>query len=290
MISPCIAILSFFFCWQRLSDSVSNQPEEYIMKKVISKDGTTISFSKKGNGPPLLFVHGITADRNSWNTLVSRFENNFTVYAMDRRGRGESGDAPQYELMREAEDIVAVIEHINEPVNLFGHSYGALCCMEAVLLTNQIRRLILYEPAINVADSTYPPNAPEEIKKLIDADDLESAMEYFLRNIAKMTEQELEMYRKMPLWEARIPLVTTIPREMEAELMYQFNERRFSKMKTQTMLLIGGDSPVFTHEAANLVHSSLPYSKIVILKGEQHIVHHTNPELLTQKMLNFLIE
>jgi pimeloyl-ACP methyl ester carboxylesterase len=217
MISHCLVFISFFLFWQYQSDSISNQTEENSMEKVISKDGTTISYTKKGNGPPLLFVHGITADHNSWNKLVTGLENNFTVYAMDRRGRGESSDAPQYELMREAEDIVAVIDHINEPVNLFGHSYGGLCCMEAALLTGKIRKLILYEPAVDVADSIYPPDASAELKKRIDAGDLESAMEYFLRDIAKMTEQELEMYRKTPLWKARIPLVTTIPREMEAD-------------------------------------------------------------------------
>lgn len=260
------------------------------MEKVISKDGTTISFSKKGNGPPLLFVHGVTADHNSWNALLPRLEHHFTVYAMDRRGRGESGDAPQYELKREAEDIVAVVEHLNEPVHLFGHSYGGLCCMEAVLLTDKIRKLVLYEPAIHVADSIYTADAAEEIRKRIEADDLESAMEYFLRDIAKMTEHELEMYRKMPLWNARIPLVLTIPREMEAEQMYRFSKQRFSNMKTQTLLLTGGDSPDFAHEAAELIHSSLPNSEVIVLEGEQHVAHHTNPDLLTRKLLEFLIE
>jgi pimeloyl-ACP methyl ester carboxylesterase len=288
MILPYFAIIGI--CWLYLADSVSNQPEEIIMKEVISKDGTTIGFSKKGKGAPLLFVHGITADHNSWNTLASQLENYFTVYAMDRRGRGLSGDAITYELMREAEDIVAVIEHVNEPVNLFGHSFGGLCCLEAVLLTSKINKLILYEPAISVADSVFPPDAPEEIKKRIDADDLESAMEYFLRNIAKMTEPELQMYRKMPLWNARIPLVTTIPREMKAELMYRFDNRRFSDIQIQTMLLVGGESPVFSHESVELIHSSIANSKIVVLKGEQHIAHHTNPGLLIQKLQDFLME
>jgi pimeloyl-ACP methyl ester carboxylesterase len=284
MMSYCYLIISLFL------NPFIYQTEGIIMEKVISKDGTTISFSKRGDGPPLLFVHGITADRNSWTAITPGFEQNFTVYAIDRRGRGESGDAQHYELMREAEDIVAVIESINEPVSLFGHSYGGLCCLEAALLTGKIRKLILYEPAILVADSPYPFNASEEIKNRIDKGDQESAMKYFLRNVAKMPEQELEIYRNMPLWDARIPLVTTIPREMAAELSYRFDKRRFSNMKTQTMLLLGGESPAFTHEAVNLINSSLPDSKIVILEGEQHIAHHTNRELLTQKLLEFLME
>jgi pimeloyl-ACP methyl ester carboxylesterase len=209
---------------------------------------------------------------------------------MDRRGRGESGDTPDYDLMREAEDIVAVIESFNEPVNLVGHSYGGLCCMEAALLTDKIRKLVLYEPAINISDSPYPMDAPNQIMDQIDNGDLENAMEFFLRNIAKMPDHELELYRKTPYWKARIPLVTTIPREMEADLNYQFNKLRFSNMKVPTMLLLGGNSPEFTHEAVELVHSSLPNSKITVLPGEQHIAHHTNPQLLTRELLDFLNE
>jgi pimeloyl-ACP methyl ester carboxylesterase len=214
-------ILSLFMLWQCSSKPGSNLTEGNKMNKVISKDGAIISFSTKGKGPPLLFVHGTTADHNSWTALAPRFEQYFTVYAMDRRGRGESGDSHDYSLMREAEDIVAVIESFNEPVNLVGHSYGGLCSMEAALLTGKIRKLILYEPAINIADSPFPLDAPEQIKERIDSGDLEGAMEFFLREIAKMPEHELEMYRKMPLWKARIPLVTTLPREMAVDLGYQ---------------------------------------------------------------------
>jgi pimeloyl-ACP methyl ester carboxylesterase len=279
-----------FIKGQYVSDTAIHQTEEKIMEKVISKDGTSISFSRRGEGPPLLFVHGITADRNSWTVLASHLENHFTVYAMDRRGRGESGDAQQYGLLREAEDIVAIIESFNEPVNLVGHSHGGLCCLEAALLTTGIHKLVLYEPAVNLADSPYPPDAPEQIKAMIDDGDLESAMEYFLRNIAKMPENELEMYRKMPLWKARIPLVTTIPREMAAGMNYRFDERRFSNLKTPAMLLLGGESPAFARQATEMIHSALPNSKIVVLEAEQHIAHHTNPELFSQLLLDFLKE
>jgi pimeloyl-ACP methyl ester carboxylesterase len=60
-------------------------------------------------------------------------EQRFTVYAVDRRGRGQSGDSPVYSIEREYEDIAAVVESIREPVNLLGHSYGALCSLEAAL-------------------------------------------------------------------------------------------------------------------------------------------------------------
>src|SRR5687768_14900680 len=116
------------------------------MHTVTSRDRTRIAFWHRGSGPPLLLVHGATASHaTTWRLVLPELERRFTVYAMDRRGRGGSGDAVEYHIQREAEDVVAVIQSIDAPVNLLGHSYGGLCAIEAALLTNRIQRLLLYE-------------------------------------------------------------------------------------------------------------------------------------------------
>jgi pimeloyl-ACP methyl ester carboxylesterase len=50
----------------------------------------------------------------------------FTTCAMDRRGRGASGDSPEYSLSKEAEDVAAVVNSRPGPVFVFGHSYGGV--------------------------------------------------------------------------------------------------------------------------------------------------------------------
>jgi pimeloyl-ACP methyl ester carboxylesterase len=47
-----------------------------------------------------------------------------SVYAVDRRGRGLSGDGAEYGVEREFEDIAAVAEALDAPVDVLGHSYG----------------------------------------------------------------------------------------------------------------------------------------------------------------------
>ena len=79
------------------------------------------------------------------------FEERFSVLAVDRRGRGESSDSDGYEIEREFEDVAAVVDSLGESVNLLGHSYGALVALEAALLTENVRKLVLYDPGIEVA-------------------------------------------------------------------------------------------------------------------------------------------
>lgn len=94
---------------------------------VVSAGGTEIAYERTGSGPPLVLVHGTSADHVSWDGIRSVLEEDRTVYAIDRRGRGESGDGAEYDLEREFEDVTAVVESVGEPVALFGHSFGALC-------------------------------------------------------------------------------------------------------------------------------------------------------------------
>ena len=72
--------------------------------KVVSEDGTPIAVWRSGEGPPLVLIHGAAADHNRWAPVLPALEERFTVFAVDRRGRGRSGDAPDYALEREYED------------------------------------------------------------------------------------------------------------------------------------------------------------------------------------------
>lgn len=260
------------------------------MQKTISKDGTIISFQKSGSGPPILLVHGTTADHSRWDALLPRLQQHFTVFAMDRRGRGESGDAPDYSIMREAEDVAAVLEAIEQPVFLLGHSYGAVCALEASLLTDNISRLILYEPPIPTGLPMYPPGIPGKMQALIDRNQLESALELFMREVVRMPEKELEKYRQLPTWKVRIKLAPTIPRELVIDQMYRFVSSKFSQLSVPTLLLLGGDSPPLFQQATEAVKSALPDCKLVTLPGQQHIAMDTSPELFIREVLQFLVQ
>src|SRR5581483_11512741 len=111
--------------------------------RVSSPDGARLAVWRSGEGPPLVLVHGTTVSHSDWLPVLPALRRQFTVYAMDRRGIGASEDAEPYALEREFEDVAAVVESVGEPVFLLGHSFGALCSLEAALRTKNIRKLVL---------------------------------------------------------------------------------------------------------------------------------------------------
>ena len=56
-----------------------------------------------------MLTHGTSADHSRGKPVLPAFEEHFTVYTVDRRGRGESGDSEDYSIEREFEDVAAVV-------------------------------------------------------------------------------------------------------------------------------------------------------------------------------------
>lgn len=259
------------------------------MEQIVSNDGTVIGFWRSGAGRPLLLVHGTTADHRRWAAISPRLEQHFSVYAVDRRGRGGSGDSPNYDILREAEDVAAVVEVIGGPVFLLGHSYGGMCSLEASLLTDKVDRLILYEPPIPTGLPFYLPGIPDRMQALIDSGHWEAALEVFFREVVRMPEHDLEAFRQLPMWEGRIPLAPTIPRELVIDRTYHFNAEKFASLQVPTMLMLGGDSPQTFRQAVERVDSALPDTRIVIMPSQKHEAMDTNPELFVREVLQFLL-
>jgi len=260
------------------------------IEHVTSGDGTEIGFSRRGSGPPILFVHGTTADRRSWSAMATHLVDHFTVYAMDRRGRGASGDADEYAFEREIEDVVAVIDAIGEPVAVFGHSFGGLVSLEAALRTDNLSRLILYEPVLPTDQVALPPGVGERIRERVERGDLDMAMEVFLREVAGMTDAELLAYRNGPLWNSRLPLIATVPRELTIESTNTFDSGRFFQLDVPVMLLTGENSSELYRAGVAHLDAALPNASLVVLPGQQHVAHLMNPELVVEKVGPFVAD
>jgi pimeloyl-ACP methyl ester carboxylesterase len=261
------------------------------MQKITSKDGTSIAYQRSGVGTPLVLVHGTGGAYSRWLPLLPALEPHFSVYAVDRRGRGESGGSDAYAIDREFEDTAAVVDSIGEPVNLLGHSYGAMCALEAALLTRNLRKLVLYEPPIAVEGvPIYPAGVIEQLQALLEVGDRAGVLTTFMREVVRMPANELELFQSSSAWPARVAAAHTLPRELRAHEQYRLKAERFKGLTTPTLLLVGGASPDFFKTAIAKVNAALPTSRVVVLPGQQHIAMDTAPELFVREVIAFLLE
>ncbi len=261
------------------------------MEHVDSKDGTRIAYARSGSGPPLILVHGAGADHTRWAPVLPGLEQFFTVYALDRRGRGQSGDSDPYSVQREFEDLVAVSEAAGEAVNLLGHSYGGLCALGAALQTTRLRRLILYEPPIPVNGARRPP--PESLARLqalIARGDREEAVVTFAREVAGASPAEIDLMRaSSAAWAGRVAAIHTVLRELQVTSGgYGFDLSSVKTLTIPTLLLLGSDSPPHLHEGTTTLQATLRNASVAVLPGQQHLAMNTAPALFTREVARFL--
>lgn len=258
------------------------------MKHFTSKDGTAIACWQGGSGDPLLLIHGTTGDHTTWISSLSLLQQHFTIWTMDRRGRGLSGDSHSYAFARECEDIAKIVDAIGSHVNVLGHSFGGLCALEAALLTPNIRKLVLYEPSITLAGSGWSPELEHRLQVLWNQNAWEESLLLFFCDFLKTPQHEMTALQVGSNWASRVAAAHTILRELQSIDRYIFTPQRFQGLKSSILLMVGGDSHERRFKTAELLQRSLPYSQCAVLPGQQHGAMRTAPELFARTVIDSL--
>jgi pimeloyl-ACP methyl ester carboxylesterase len=258
--------------------------------KVTSTDGTTIVFDRTGEGPPLILVGGALNDRRAGATVAGLLAPSFTAYAYDRRGRGDSGDAPPYAVEREVEDLQALIEEAGGSVFLVGHSSGGALVIETAARIGGVDKIALYEPPYNV-DETRPPipqDYVEHLEELIAQDRRGDAVEYFMVAGVGLPPQAVAQMRGAPFWPSLEAVADTLPYDGRV-LGFDRADRslpveRWKAVTALALVMDGGASPEWSRNAVQAVADALPNAERRTLAGQTHEV---DPAIIAPVIVEF---
>ena len=253
---------------------------------VRSPDGTPIGVFSSGDGPPLLLVHGATADHTTWRTVGPLLARSFRIHAMDRRGRGASGDASgRYSIEREFEDVAAVTEELaaegGRAVPVVGHSYGGRAALGAALRSTTVGALVVYEGAPSPPGTRQgyrPPGVEDRIRRLITRGDRDEALATFMREIVGMPDGDLATFRADPIWPVRAAAVHTTIRELAGEASPAASLAALSLVTQPVLQILGGDSPSVFREATMALDAALVDSRVEIIDDARHAAHHSHAD------------
>lgn len=237
----------------------------------------------------MVLVHGTTADRTRWDVLLPELTRHFTVYAVDRRGRGDSGDHPDYSIEREFEDIAGVVRAAGNGAYLLGHSFGALCALEAAARTGTVAKLVLYEPYFPVdgVPGLYADGDRARLEALVVEGDREKLLSTFMTDFVGMSAGDLCTMRADPSWRGRLAAAHTLVREMDEDT-YVFEVARFRNLRSRTLLLLGELSPPTMSAPSRLLASVIPATRTIVLPGQGHGAISMAPDLFLKEVVGFL--
>ncbi len=119
--------------------------------RYVEANGQRLHYRRwSADGPPLIFLHGVTSSATSWDEIAPEFAADFSVMAFDLRGHGLSSKPTEGYSWADhyAADIADFLRsHVNEPAVLVGHSLGAVVTAPvAAGVPDRVRCIVLEDP------------------------------------------------------------------------------------------------------------------------------------------------
>ena len=266
------------------------------MSTVTSADGTTIAFTRAGQGPPLILVDGALCSRSfgPMPKLAAQLAPHFTVYTYDRRGRGASGDTPPYAPDREIDDIEALAAVAGEtggPVFLHGTSSGAGLALEAAKRIPAIAKLSVYEPPFIVdgSRSPIPDGYLAELSRLVAGGRRGDAVKTFMRFVGTPAVFTAVM-PLTPVWPKLKAVAPTLPYDIEIMQDHQrgtpLESAEWAAVKVPALVAVGGKSPAWMTNATRALADALPDARYRTVPGQNHMVR---PQAIAPVLTGFFL-
>lgn len=256
------------------------------MNTVRSADGTTIAYTREGQGPPLILVDGALCSRSfgPMPRLAARLAPHFTVYTYDRRGRGASGDTQPYAPDREVDDLEALTAMAGQgqggqgdTVFVHGTSSGAALALEAARRIPAIAKLAVYEPPF-IVDGTKDPIPDDYLARLSQAVAERrrgDAVTMFMRFVGTPAVFTAIM-PLTPVWGKVKAVAHTLPYDIQIVQDHQhgepFTAAQWAEVKTPTLVAAGGKSPAWMTNGTRALAGALPDARYRTLPGQNHMV------------------
>lgn len=252
------------------------------MPFVTSKDGTAIGYESMGSGPAIVLVDGALCYRGSGPALplAEELKDRFTVYAYDRRGRGESGDTQPYAVEREVEDLQAVIAAAGGSVMLFGISSGGALALETANKTDGVTKVFVYEaPFITDTSRRLKPGYVERMNELVRSGNRAGALKHFMRTGVGIPAFAVFMMPLMPFWKKLKEIAPTLVYDTAITAPLQASRpiprSTWANLHQPAMVVGGAKSDTWMRNAQKSIAAALVNGHHQELEGENHMVKPT---------------
>ena len=249
------------------------------------------SYSIKGSGPAVFFVHGIGARKTSWNEVCKYLEKDFTCISYDLRGHGDSpkGSLP-YSLKDLVDDLETLRQKLNiQKIHIVGHSLGGMIGPAYALSfpENVISVSLLSTAAFRTKEDK---NKVQSVYRSM----MEKGVAPILTTLTERWFTDKFIKERLADVEFRLKQVLETDAEVFLDVFRIYAETEMSpwlnKIKHPCFVLTGendgGCSPRLNH----LIADSLSNSELIILKNYKHSLLIEAPGEVGEKVCEFLLK
>jgi pimeloyl-ACP methyl ester carboxylesterase len=287
--------MNSFIPWS--SQPLEEWAEKFARGKFIELDGHQTHYIEKGQGDPVILIHGFYYDTHMWDGSMDVLAEKYKVYVIDLWGFGYSTRemldfgyplyARQLELFMDAMDLPKAV--------LIGQSMGGGTIIKfAVSNRDRIDKMVLVEPAIlpnrlplmgrianlpGVGEFLFGMNSNFMRKMTLGTT--------FIHNKDKITEEYFERVTRFHKVEKTTEILLEILRRQFFHTL-EDEVRQVGAMGIPALVVGGHQSNSIPIELTRQTHQILAGSQLEILDQAGHCPHDDQPEKFNQLVLEFL--
>jgi pimeloyl-ACP methyl ester carboxylesterase len=246
----------------------------------IEANGVQLHYEVTGDGPPLVFVHGMCGRGAVWAGQVERLSDEFTCVTYDRRGHGSSGHgAASHSVPLHGDDFAGLVTALGlAPAIYVGSSGGARIGVDVVLRHSDVLAgAVLSEPPIF---SLKPEEAKEFLGRVVpavqphlDAGDLRQAVDAFFEIACPGLWRQFDEAAKDPYRESGPMLVADL-----GQPPFVVTPDDLSEVRLPVLGILGLDSDPFLQGTARVIAASVPSAELAAFPNCGHVTYAEQPD------------
>ena len=272
-----------------------------LSPRTIQIKGNTIFYVVKGEGEPLLLIHGYGAGFWVWEKQIEILSRSYKVYALDLLGHGYS-DRPRIEyrpetyinFLKDFMDGVGV-----QRATLIGNSMGGgIAWAAAALFPERVKKLILIDcvpPDVlnQVRNESFRtlavikniPFLPYLVISIRDKSSIKRVLKECVSDMARITPEVVNrQYGLSRIKGTSWVLTSTLKNAKDTSRL----EAYLSRINHPTLLIWGEKDLICPASVGKILHRAIKASKLIVVEKSGHIPMWETPEEVNQVILEFL--
>lgn len=259
-------------------------------------------YEEKGNGPPILLIHGFGASTYTWRHIAPDLARDYRVIAVDMKGFGQS-DKPfddGYSVFDQADLLAQLIEDLDlRDLTIVGHSFGGGVALVLVLdqderLKGRISKLVLLDSI------AYPQDIPMffrmlnmplvshlGVRMVPPSVQTRIALQIAYLDNSKIEDEEVETYAAPLRTAAGKHAIIHSARQIVPEGIEELS-RRYKTIEQPTLIVWCDHDRIVPLDVGLKLRRTLPNSTLRLVEECGHMPQEEQPEATLGLLRDFL--
>jgi len=251
--------------------------------------GQSIHYLEAGQGPNLIFLHGLGGEGNNWALNIGPLSEKYHVYAPDQIGFGNSSKPLiEYRIETFVEFLRAFMTALNIPkATLVGNSLGGWIAADfAIRYPEKVEKLVLVDAA-GLGPEGPPTPLPVDLNPASPSG-MRKVLEFIVYDKRSITDEVARQAFERRLKNGDGYTIQRVVAGLVAG--NQYLDSKISSIKAPTLVLWGREDMLTPLSLAERFQKAIPGAKLTVFEQCGHIPQVEKPQEFNKTLLEFLAQ